>query len=55
MSNHHLLEAHGRNVAPHRRVLLVAAAQSIFVELTLGDGLLKSRTPHLIHVDGTHS
>lgn len=51
---HRLLEAHRRNIASHRRVLLVAAAQSVFVELTLGDGLLESRTPHLVHVDRTH-
>lgn len=53
--NHHLLEAHGRNVAAHRRVLLVAAAQRLFVELALGDGLLESRAAHLIHVDRAHS
>lgn len=55
MSTHRLLEAHSGDVASHSRVLLVAATQSVFVEVTFSDGLLKSRTLHLVHVHWTHS
>lgn len=48
---HSVVEAHVRNVTLHGCIFLVAAAQSVAVEVALGQRLFKARTPHLVHVD----
>lgn len=52
---HPLLEAHGGDVTPDGRVLLVAATERLFVEEALGDGLLESRAHHFIHMHRAHT
>lgn len=51
MATDSIVETHVRNVALHRCVLLVAAAQSVAVEAALDQRLFKARTLHLVHVD----
>lgn len=48
---HSILEAHGRNVTPDCCVFLMAAAQSVTVEVALSQGLFKPRALHLVHMD----
>lgn len=49
---HSTVETHIRNVALHSCILLVAATQSVAVEVALGQRLFKARTAHLVHVNG---
>ena len=55
LSTHPLLEAHCWDVTPHGCILLMAAAQRLFVEEALCDGLLKARALNLIHMDWAHA
>ena len=48
---HPLVKAHSRNVTPDCCIFLVAAAQVLTVEVTLGQWLFKPGALHLIHVD----
>lgn len=57
VSSYPLLEAHGRNIAPHACVLLMTAAFRVFIHIegALSDRLLKARTLNLIHMYRAHS